>query len=371
MDELAPGQEFEREEEDEVETGDYALGLPHRLAPPADDPPTAPSSSAAGEASDGRQTPLATAVILARAGGGMPLPAAIRSPLERSFARDLNAVRLHRGQSASALAKAVSARAVTLGRDVFLNDQAINDGPDAVFLLAHEVAHALQQDQVCEAEPRELGARDAGAEQEADDAAWLVRLGLPVPSIRSERAGILRRDEPIVTAASGGATPAPVASPAVITAFIANPPIMRMSATLEGLFFATEDRGQVDFPDIDLAPTAGVFARLCDTHYSPQLVRDFQATPQRFRWIPPRPDSRRANSIHVEPYSVSDVLAFLDAPERLGPARVAITAQQRSIVLAAHALNPIPRQILTEIRNFISAGGGVPEVDGVLGEAWR
>jgi Domain of unknown function (DUF4157) len=358
--------DLEPEIEEDVQSGKLAPGRLHQSAPPASDPPPAAVPPPPAGAGNAREATLAAAVHLARQPGGTPLPAAIRSPLERSFACDLTAVRLHHGPSAAVLTSRIGARAVTLGRDVFLNDAAIRDGPDALGLLAHEVAHAVQQELACDAAPLALGERDAAAEQEAEDAAWLVRLGLPVPSLRSERAGTLRRDGPTVTAASGGAIPVSVASPAVITAFIANPPIFRMSATLEGLFFTTEDRGQVDFPDNDLAPTAGVFARLCDTHYAPQLVRDFQATPERISWIPPRPDSRRANTIRLLPSGASDVLAFLD--RRLGADQVAITAHQRSIMLTGLALNPIPPQFLEAIRSSsVVIGGGGLEIDGVLG----
>lgn len=357
--------DLEPEIEEDVQSGKLAAGPLHQSAPPASDPPPA-AVPPPGGIGDARQASLAAAVHLARQSGGVPLPAAIRSRLERSFARDLTAVRLHHGPPAAALTSRIGARAVALGRDVFLNDAAIRDGPDGLGLLAHEVAHAVQQELACDAAPLALGERDAAAEQEAEDAAWLVRLGLPVSHLRGERAGTLRRDVPATATTSAGAAPATTASPAVIDAFIASPPVFRMTATLEGLFFTTEDRGQLEFPDLQLGPTAGVLARLCDTRYSPALVREFQATPQRLSWIWPRPDSRRANTFHVWPQAVENVLAFLDA--RLGADHVAITAQQRSIVLTAQALNPIPPEILHLIRmTFVTGGLAVQEHEGVLG----
>jgi hypothetical protein len=49
------------------------------------------------------------------AAGGVPLPQELRAPLERSFGRSLSEVRLHLGESAGEAARALGAKAFTLG----------------------------------------------------------------------------------------------------------------------------------------------------------------------------------------------------------------------------------------------------------------
>ena len=79
-------------------------------------------------------------------GGGEPLPDDLRGRLERESGSELSGVRVHRDAGADSLARDLHARAFTLGSDVFfrrgLYDPRSNEGQR---LLAHEVAHAVQQ----------------------------------------------------------------------------------------------------------------------------------------------------------------------------------------------------------------------------------
>ena len=76
------------------------------------------------------------------ADAGRPLPAAQRLPLERWFGTDLSAVRLHDGPAARSAVRLAGAGAITAGEDVALPSPAAADRPA---LLAHEVAHVVQQ----------------------------------------------------------------------------------------------------------------------------------------------------------------------------------------------------------------------------------
>jgi Domain of unknown function (DUF4157) len=73
------------------------------------------------------------------AGGGAPLLTDARADLEARFGYDLGAVRVHAGSQAAA---AMRAKALTSGRDIWLGP---GRGPSDRTLLAHEVAHILQQ----------------------------------------------------------------------------------------------------------------------------------------------------------------------------------------------------------------------------------
>ncbi|MBL8621953.1 MAG: DUF4157 domain-containing protein [Myxococcales bacterium] len=75
---------------------------------------------------------------------GRPLRATERTRLEAVFGADLAAVRVHDGPAAAALARQAGARAFAAGRHVVLGAGEAAKA-DADELLAHEVAHVLQQ----------------------------------------------------------------------------------------------------------------------------------------------------------------------------------------------------------------------------------
>jgi len=78
--------------------------------------------------------------------GGEALPVPARSFMEHRFGSDFSAVRVHRGAQADALARSVTARAFTYGQDLFFaRSQYQPERPEGQRLLAHELAHTLQQ----------------------------------------------------------------------------------------------------------------------------------------------------------------------------------------------------------------------------------
>lgn len=74
--------------------------------------------------------------------GGSPLPAVQRAALERAFGAALGNVRTFEGPAARKVADRFGARAVTYGPHVFMG---AGEGTSDRGLLAHEVAHTLQQ----------------------------------------------------------------------------------------------------------------------------------------------------------------------------------------------------------------------------------
>ena len=87
----------------------------------------------------------AAAAAVAERGPGAPLPPLMRTRLETHLNVDLSQVRVHTGPSAEQAAFALRARAFAHGSDIWL---ARGESPGDLRLMAHEVAHVVQQDGV-------------------------------------------------------------------------------------------------------------------------------------------------------------------------------------------------------------------------------
>jgi len=86
------------------------------------------------------------AVERAAGGSGQQLPDALRARFETSLGADLSSVRLHTGPESAAAADAVGARAYTIGNDIHFGEGHYQPlDPYGIHLIAHEVAHTVQQ----------------------------------------------------------------------------------------------------------------------------------------------------------------------------------------------------------------------------------
>ena len=105
-----------------------------------------------------------------RGGPGRPLPKRVSERIEKSFGVDLSDVRVHTDGTAGTAAKALGARAFAVGRHIFLGQgQRASDLP----LMAHEVAHVVQQQEAPQAQLWTPVAGD-GYEREARQASSAV-----------------------------------------------------------------------------------------------------------------------------------------------------------------------------------------------------
>jgi hypothetical protein len=114
--------------------------------------------------------------LVARAAlsSGSPLPADIRHRFELSLGADLSSVRVHTGEASEVAAEGVAARAYAIGQDIhFAHGQYDPMSADGQRLLAHEVAHTVQQAGGVSARQHSLVVSQPGdfAEIEADRAA--------------------------------------------------------------------------------------------------------------------------------------------------------------------------------------------------------
>ncbi len=135
-------------------------------------------------ASDGGGAAGAEAAVTQAAGStGAPLPGAIRERFEGSLGADLSSVRVHTGADSASAADAVGAQAYATGNDIhFAPGKYQPDDPFGVHLLAHEVAHTVQQSGGrAPARQHKLEISDPGDahELEADRAADAMVTGQP------------------------------------------------------------------------------------------------------------------------------------------------------------------------------------------------
>jgi nucleoid-associated protein YgaU len=165
----------------------------------------------------GRETPAADAVGPAQApqlvqevlrSPGHPLDPVTRAALEPRFGHDFNRVRIHTDEPAARSARAVEALAYTVGHHVvFASGQYAPETSQGRRLLAHELAHTLQQGpwHGPPAGGLVIGSPTDEAEEEAEATAVVVASGLSAPA-RQRPADVTLRRQPT--------TPDPSARPA-------------------------------------------------------------------------------------------------------------------------------------------------------------
>ena len=113
-------------------------------------------------------------VSAASAGSGSPLPALLQRKFESSLGADLSSVRVHTDATSATAADSVGARAYTLGQDIHFGAGHFEPSSSAgEHLLAHEVAHTVQQHGTTPTRQNKLEVSSPGdaLEVEADRAA--------------------------------------------------------------------------------------------------------------------------------------------------------------------------------------------------------
>ena len=131
---------------------------------------------AIGDGGGGARAGADRGALASRLGEGRPLGASERRRMESVFGESFSGVRVHADSGAAGLARDLGAHAFTLGDHVAFGDGAYRPGsPLGDALLAHELAHVVQQKQ---AGPATVGADAAPAEssveEDADRAAAAV-----------------------------------------------------------------------------------------------------------------------------------------------------------------------------------------------------
>jgi hypothetical protein len=100
---------------------------------------------------------------------GEPLAPGVRDWAEGAFGHDLGGVRIHASRPAAQSARAIDAAAYTVGQHIVFGPGAYApDTSGGRRLLAHELAHTLQQGPVSRFEGLSIGSADHAAEREAE-----------------------------------------------------------------------------------------------------------------------------------------------------------------------------------------------------------
>ncbi len=127
---------------------------------------------------------------------GQPLDAQTRAFMEPRFRHDFSGVRIHTDAKAAESARAVNALAYTVGHDVvFGTGRYVAGSFDGRRILAHELAHVVQQAKMKRTETGNLEVQPANAvaEQEADQMALRLLSGSPnFLNIRLATSGLQR-----------------------------------------------------------------------------------------------------------------------------------------------------------------------------------
>jgi uncharacterized protein DUF4157 len=120
-------------------------------------------------------------------GQGVPLPPAVRAAFEESFRRPFGDVRIHDDARADDAVRGIQAVAFTVGSDIYFRSGAYDpDSEDGKRLLAHELAHVVQQSPLIQRKPAPgLGGeviRRAGADAAATQPTKIPGVPKKVPS---------------------------------------------------------------------------------------------------------------------------------------------------------------------------------------------
>ena len=128
----------------------------------------------------------------ATAGGGSALPEGVRGTMEQAFAVDFSAVRIHTGEAADRVASGLGAHALTYGQHIlFRLGEFRPHTSGGNRLIAHELAHVVQQARELPGAPIDSGPADP-LEQAAEAAA--DRATAPMPAVEHWPPALTRYD---------------------------------------------------------------------------------------------------------------------------------------------------------------------------------
>lgn len=126
---------------------------------------------------------------------GVPLPVGLRRPLENLFGCSLSQIRLHADAEAAHANAVLEAKAFAFGNHIVLGVEAQDLTRPATFeVLAHELAHCVQQQEQAGSIALGIGSASDPLESEAHKAAARVQQGQRVTRLSPDRSRLIRRN---------------------------------------------------------------------------------------------------------------------------------------------------------------------------------
>lgn len=127
---------------------------------------------------------------------GSPLTPAIRALMEARFGHNFGQVRLHTDELAAASARVLNAQAYTAGSHIVFAEGRCRPGTqEGLWLLAHELAHVIQQRGKCSTRPLGVAAATDPLEREANRVADVIAEDCRLPpdfSFSAAPAGVIQ-----------------------------------------------------------------------------------------------------------------------------------------------------------------------------------
>lgn len=207
------------------------------------------------KAASATHTPAAPASPVPAA-TGQPLDATTAADFGRAFGADFSTVRIHVDAAAAALAGHVGALAYTLGEHIVFGRGQYPAGATGHLLLAHELAHVVQQ-RGGSRRVQGAGRSADGYEREADAAAAQAVAGRRVGPLSPARGRVQHKDPP---------------DPGV-----QNPVACAMVGAIDGFHFVPVAGAKFQAGRADLQELAMVVKRLVGNAYTPELVLQLDA----------------------------------------------------------------------------------------------
>jgi hypothetical protein len=157
----------------------YAVPHPRVRAGPVAQPPPVENSPIAAERKAGAATETSSAFSAPseQCRAGSAIPQTLLGQMSRSFAHDFSGVRIHTGEAADQAARTFQAAAFTHGSEIyFANGRYQPETARGRWLIAHELAHVVQQRGAC---LERTSNADSSLEHQASRAAHAAITGRP------------------------------------------------------------------------------------------------------------------------------------------------------------------------------------------------
>lgn len=139
-----PGDSYEQEADSMADIVMRKASTPSGVPPPSGLPSQFISRVHSSHSSISVSPSLESSILSHK--GGFSMPSVLRSKMETSFGADFSSVRFHTGAKAADMSSSLHAKAFTYRNDIYFNVGQYNpDTKDGQRLIAHELAHTLQQ----------------------------------------------------------------------------------------------------------------------------------------------------------------------------------------------------------------------------------